>query len=342
MSDIPRKTPENDDALASMIRLAGRRPVASDEARARVYASVRAAWEDGVASKRRPRLSPRWMLAAASLAAVAVTIGILRGPAEGPATPVASLQAVRGELWIARARARPWERVGAGNGAPLGAGDALRLDAGSRAVVALSGDVSLRIDEDSELVLQASDRIEVRRGTIYVDSGIERRPDAAVRVSTPIGEVWDVGTQFEVRADATSLRIRVREGAVQFEDGDRTLQGGAGEELTIPAGGDAVRARIAPTDAAWDWAMELAALRTTGNYPAATLLQWISRETGRALYFDSPDTEAHARTLIVHGAEGLSPLETLDVVAATTDLACEIEGESIAVHASRPARAPAP
>jgi ferric-dicitrate binding protein FerR (iron transport regulator) len=335
MSDMPKGTGENEDALASVIRLAGRRPVAPDAVRARVYASVRAAWEQGTRTKRRPRPSPWWMAAAAALAAVTVAIGIARRPAEVPGMAVASLQDVRGELWIARGRAGSWEPVDAAADEAVRAGDALRTKSAGRAVVALRGDVSLRIAEETELVVQAADRVEVERGTIYVDSGVEPRPGAAIHVLTPVGEVKDVGTQFEVRADAASLRIRVREGAVQFEGGDRTLQGGAGEELMIPARGEAVRAQISPTDAAWTWAMELAALRRTGDYPAATLLQWVSRETGRALRFDNSDTEAHARALVVHGARGLSPLETLEVVAATTDLTCELDGATIAIHGSK-------
>jgi len=337
MSDNSRETVGGEDALASVIRLAGRRPVASDEARARVYASVHATWEQVIASKRRPRPSPWWLAAAAALAAVAVAIGVLRGPADAPATFVASLRAVHGEVWISEGDGMSWRLAGADES--IRSGDALRTEAGGRAVVTLAGDVSLRIDDGTQLVLRAADRIAIDRGTIYVDSGAAPRRNSAVHIVTPVGEVWDVGTQFEVRADVESLRIRVREGAVQFEGGHRTLQSGAGEELTIPARGEVVRARISPSDAAWDWVSELAALQS-GDYPASTLLRWVGRETGRALRYESPATEAHAHTILVHGTDGLSPVEMLDVVAATTDLSYDIEDSTIVLHAP-PSTAPA-
>jgi ferric-dicitrate binding protein FerR (iron transport regulator) len=343
MSDNPMELPiereGSEDALASVIRLGGRRPVPSEAARARVYASVRAAWEEGVASRRRAHPSAWWLAAAAALSAIAIAIGVLRGPAAVDAAPVASVEAVRGELWIAQANALSWRLVAADE--QIRAGDSLRTDSGGRAVVALPDDVSLRIAGDTRLVMRAADRVAVDHGTIYVDSGAQPRPDAAVHVATPVGEVWDVGTQFEVHAEAASLRIRVREGEVHFEGGDRALQSGAGEELTIPARGEAVRARISPTDAAWTWVSELAELGG-GDYPAATLLQWVSRETGRELRFDNPATEARAHTLVVHGAEGLSPLETLDVVVATTDLTCDVEESTLVVHSARPAGVQAP
>jgi hypothetical protein len=337
MRDEPREKAGNEDALASVIRLAGRRPVASDAAWARVYASVRATWEQDIASRRRGGPWQWWLAAAAALAGIAIAIGVLRGPDAVQAAPIASLSAMRGEVWIAQSNALSWRR--AAGDERIGAGDSLRTESGGRAVVALPGDVSLRVDGDTRLVLSAADRIVIERGTLYVDSGARRRPGAAVHIATPVGEVWDVGTQFEVHAEAASLRIRVREGAVQFEGGDRSLQSGAGEELTIPARGEAVRARISPTDAAWTWVSDLAALES-GDYPAATLLQWVSRETGRELRFDDAATEARAHTLVVHGAEGLSPLETLDVIVATTDLSCEVAESTIVVHASRRAGLP--
>jgi ferric-dicitrate binding protein FerR (iron transport regulator) len=344
MSDNPRQRDGSEDALASVIRLAGRRPVPSEAARARVYASVRAAWEEGIASqanasRRRPRPSVWWLAAAAALSAIVVALGVLRGPSEVSAAPIASVQGVRGNLWIAQANGLSWRLVAADD--RIRAGDSLRTDAGGRAVVDLPDDVSLRIAGDTQLVVRAADRIAIDHGTLYVDSGAERRAEAAVHVVTPVGEVWDVGTQFEVRADAASLRIRVREGEVHFEGGDRALQSGAGEEVTIPARGEAVRARISPTDSAWAWVSDLAALQS-GDYPAATLLQWISRETGRELRFDDPATEARAHSLLVHGAQGLSPLETVHVIVATTDLACDIEDSAIVVHSARLESNPAP
>jgi hypothetical protein len=346
MSDRSGRTPgDQEDPVATIIRLAGRRPVASDEARARVYAAVHATWQWSLPAQPRSRSaqsrSPRsastllWLAAAASVAAIAVSVAILRSPGRTADPVVATLQSVRGGSSIERAGERGWQPTALGVPAEseLRAGDALRTAADGRAVLALAQNVSLRVHADTELVFRADDRIDLERGTVYLDSGARQHAGVAVHLRTPLGEVWDTGTQFELHAGDTSLRIRVREGAVRFEGSDRSLDSGAGDELLIPAQGEAVRAHISTYDDAWGWVAELASFRPEGDYSAATLLEWISRETGRALQYDSATTRAHAEALRLHGAEGLSPVETLDVVAATTDLQYEIDSNAIVVHA---------
>jgi ferric-dicitrate binding protein FerR (iron transport regulator) len=332
MSDMPTNhAGRDDDALARIIRLAGQRPTAPDDVRARVYAQAQHAWQQSLAARRRRQRTLGWLAAAASAAAVAVGIAVVRGPAVAPAVTVASIDAARGDLWITRAGSLDRRRVVPP--ASVGAGDALLTVAGGRAALTLAGGVSLRVNENTEIVVHAPDRIDLSSGTIYVDA---RAPTRPVRVKTALGEIRDVGTQFEVVAGAQSLRIRVREGAVQFDDGARALRGAAGDEVSIPVRGEPTRARISPSDPAWDWASELATYDPDGEYSAASLLAWVSRETGRTLQFDDPATKRHAESLRLHGAKGLSPVETLDVVVATTDLRYEMGHEAIVVHVAGP------
>jgi hypothetical protein len=336
MSETPKTPLDDEDAVAKIIRLAGRRPVAAQEARARVYAAVHERWRKSVTTTARAsRLMP-WLAAAAALVGVAIGVTLLRSPGGVANAAVANLQTARGELWIARAGSPTWELVG-DDVEELRAGDALRTAGDGRAVLLLWPGASLRLNADTSIVLNAADRIEVARGTIYLDSGAPQRKGNSTHLQTPLGEVWDVGTQFELRADAQALRIRVREGTVQFQgkDRDREVHSEAGDEVLIPAQGDTVRGRIAPYDDAWSWAADLASFHAQGDYTAATLLDWVGRETGRTLRFDGPATRAHAETLLLHGAEGLSPQDTLAVVAATTDLRYELETSTIVVSAAQ-------
>ena len=343
MSDRSQLPPDQDDAVAKIIRLAGRRPVAPADARARVYAAAHAAWQQSLAARSRTRPAPfasrqglLWLAAAASVAAIALSVAVLRSPGSKAGPAVATLQSIRGESSIERAGEHGWQPASLGVPAEseLRAGDALRTSADGSAVLVFAQSVSLRVHADTQLVFRSPDRIDLERGTVYLDSGATEHANVAVHVRTPLGEVWDTGTQFELHAADHSLRIRVREGAVRFEDGDRSLDSGAGDELLIPAQGEAVRAQISPYDDAWNWAADLASFRPEGDYSAATLLEWISRETGRALQYDSAATRLHAEALRLHGAEGLSPVETLDVVAATTDLSYDLDATAIVVHAT--------
>lgn len=334
MSDTPKTPLQDDDAVAKVIRLAGRRPVAEGAARARVYAAVHERWQQSVRETRRTQRTLSWLAAAAALVAVAVGITMLRTPGGVANAEVATLQTTRGTLLVARAGTRNWKAASELADGTLRAGDALRTDAGDgRAVIALASGASLRLNADTEIVLNAVDRVELAHGVIYLDSGADGH-GTVTHLHTALGDVWDVGTQFELRADADSLRIRVREGAVQFQGGDRSLHSEAGDDVLIPASGESVRARIDPYDDAWGWVTELASFQPQGDYTAATLLQWVSRETGRPLRFDGPATQVHAGTLLLHGAEGLSPEDTLEVVAATTDLRYDLEPDAIRIIAA--------
>jgi len=334
MSDTPKTPLDDEDTVARVIRLAGRRPVAAEDARARVYAAVHERWRNSItATARKSRLMP-WLAAAAAIVGVAIGVTLLRSPGGVANAAVANLQTARGELWIARAGSQTWEPVD-NDIEELRAGDALRTAGDGRAVLLLGPGASLRLNVDTSIVLNAADRIEVSEGTVYLDSGGPRREESVTRLHTPLGEVWDVGTQFELRTDAQALRIRVREGAVQFQGKDRDVHSEAGDEALIPAQGDTVRGRIAPYDDAWTWVADLASFHAQGDYTAATLLDWVGRETGRSLRFDGPATRAHAESLLLHGAEGLSPQDTLEVVAATTNLRYELETGTIVISAAQ-------
>ena len=61
------------------------------------------------------------------------------------------------------------------------------------------------------------------------------------------------------------------------------------------------------------------------DQPVTVLLDWVARETGRTLRYASAEVERQAATTILHGKIGqLAPLEALDAMLATTDLAYEV------------------
>ena len=78
-----------------------------------------------------------------------------------------------------------------------------------RAAFVLTGGVSVRLDQDTAIVLDGHSEVTLERGAAYVDSGGE--PSAAVsealEIKTPFGSVRHVGTQFEVRLQESLLRV---------------------------------------------------------------------------------------------------------------------------------------
>jgi ferric-dicitrate binding protein FerR (iron transport regulator) len=132
----------------------------------------------------------------------------------------------------------------------------------------------------------------------------------------------DIGTQFEVLATGTTLRVRTREGAVTLTRAHsaQVLQCGVSEELRIDARGKVERGRIAAHDADWAWAERLAKAPQGPDLPLLHFLDWVARETGRRVGYDSPETEARVRGVVLHGTTpDLAPVQAMDVALATTD-----------------------
>lgn len=166
------------DPIATLVRLAGRRAEVSGERTARVRAAVAEEWKAAVRRRRWTRV--------AAVAAIAASIAVvlwLRRPETiaPPSVPDAPLVAVANDAPVSM----PWN------------GGTLRLDRGT----------SVRFDAARTATLQ--------HGAIYYANDAQ---GAGVTIHTPFGDVRDVGTRFEVRLSADAVRVRVRDGAVVMRD----------------------------------------------------------------------------------------------------------------------------
>lgn len=171
---------DENDPIATLVRLAGRRPEVDAERTARVRAAVAEEWR---AATRR-RLWTR-IAAAAAVAAVIAAVLLLRPRIEPPA-PAVERAAVR-ELTT-----------------PIDATSSVDWNGGT-----------LRLDRDTQLRIDTDRTATLLRGAIYYANDT---PGVAVTIRTPFGDVRDVGTRFEVRLQGDALRVRVRDGAVIVRD----------------------------------------------------------------------------------------------------------------------------
>lgn len=157
---------EQDDTVAKLVRMAGRRPGVDPERMARVRDAVHSEWQRNL-GRRRTRTAIIAIAVAATLAAV---LFFVQAPVEKP------------ERILETATTHDW------NGATL------RLEPGTR----------VRLEEDVAFL---------ERGTIYYSSGT--RTDQ-ITIRTPLGDVRDVGTAFEVKLDGDGLHVRVDQGLVEM------------------------------------------------------------------------------------------------------------------------------
>lgn len=310
MNERPPNT--KPDALAELIRAAGRRPAPPRAHYEQVLAASRAAWRRKVAARRRRR----WYALAASLAVAAGVGAMLTQLDFGAPRDVAQLAVVRGDVAVYSARADAWQTL-TSNPERLEAGTRLRTGAQGGLALSLLAGGSLRLDASTELTLE-SRRVVVERGRLYFDSR-GRAPSVPIVVDTAFGTVRNIGTQFELRATADRLRVRVRSGAIELETaGAAPVRGAAGEEVVLADSGALSRSRIAPDDGDWAWAQALAIAPDQGTI--MSYLQWIAREMGKGLRFDAESTELSAELVSLSGdPRGLTPLELLRAIAATSD-----------------------
>ena len=313
----PRATGER-DALASLISAAGRRPDPPPGAYDEVFAAAHEAWQRKLRARAR-RYRAHGL--AATIATLAVGAGLIVQLVPREAAPsVATAQIVRGEVLAQLPGADAWQPLDSMTSSIV-AGTRLRTMVDAGVALTLDDDGSLRLDAESSVTITAARQIDLTTGAIYLDAGAEASTEPYL-VTTRFATVRDIGTQFEVATVNDSLRVRVREGAVELTAPTAVapLRGSAGEQISLGVNGNAERSQFSPFDPEWSWAEILADSPEIEGQSLMLFLSWVARETGRELRFDAPVTETRARTVILHGsAENLAPLEALDVMLATTD-----------------------
>jgi ferric-dicitrate binding protein FerR (iron transport regulator) len=313
--DHDKRTQEPEpDLVATLIRVAGKREEPPEEAYRQVLAAASAAFREKTA-RRRERLWVMWAAAAAALV-IAVALVFQWSPPGAQRYELARVERAIGA--VERATGEAWQPVGESQ-QPLTRGTRLRTLAGARAALRLAGGDSLRLAPGTEIELDDLNELQLHEGMLYLDH--RGSVGRGVRITTPAGNLRDLGTQFELRVTGSSMRLRVREGRVEIERAGQQLTGSAGEQLDVDAFGSVLRSRIAPDAAAWGWAEELAPAPDIEGRPAIELLDWVARETGRTLLFADAAARERAQRVVLHGnIRHLAPLDALEVMLATTDL----------------------
>jgi hypothetical protein len=212
-----------------------------------------------------------------------------------------------------------WEALP--SGAQLDAGSRLRTSPDGGAAFVVLRDLVIRADGATEWIFDDAAQVRLAGGKLYVDTGSTGSAGRALQIVTPHGVVRHVGTQYEVRALSSELRVRVREGRVQLEPraAGPPRETAAGEELLLMADGAVALRPFAADSPEWQWAEALAVPIDVDGGTAFEALQWVARETGRRLIFEDANAELLARNAIIHGSSaGLEPLQVLNVVMATS------------------------
>jgi ferric-dicitrate binding protein FerR (iron transport regulator) len=207
-----------------------------------------------------------------------------------------------------------------------------RLTSGDGQVgLRLANGGSLRIGPRSRVVLASGDEAELLAGAVYFDS--EQRRAADFVVTTQLGEIRDVGTQFLVRLDDEQLAVGVREGRVTLTRGGDADTAGVGEGLVASqAGNDVRRESIETFGGDWEWAERVAPSFDIQGRTLGEFLTWFEAQTGRVVVFADAATERELRDAVLSGSIDLPPLQKLSAVLVLNDLTYELDGERVVIR----------
>lgn len=328
---LPENGTDGSDEVADLIRLAGKLPPVPADEIARIRTATYAAWKDKVGYAADRRWHRGWQMAAlATAATVALGVGFWvwqqgrfgAGAAALPAT--ARVQSVAGMAWVQGPDlARPRHPAVAGTLVPVGA--EITTSSEARMALVMPTGHSIRLDIASSAVMRSSSSLTLESGAAYVDSGPDRLRDG-LTIVTPVGEIRDIGTQFETRLLETAVRVRVREGIVRFahDEADHEVQ--AGTQLQVATDGSVSRTDTPVFGPDWQWVEAATPPIDIQGRPLLEFLEWIARERGWRLEFASPATRDQASTIIVSGSiEGLTLDQALAAVLGTCRLTHDVE-----------------
>jgi len=239
------------------------------------------------------------------------------------------------------------------SGAPVSLRSGDEVTIGSEVATEDRGRVALRMARGHSVRLDTGTRVRVLsdralaldRGAVYVDSSADARRDAGatagfIEIRTPLGSIRDVGTQFEVRWLADAVRVRVREGKIAFDATGAIVEVGAGGELRLGADGAMARRDVSALGADLDWVGAITPMLDIDGRALQQFLEWMARERGLRLGFESPEVAGSAPGIVLNGSiQGMTLDQALESVLSTCRLSSRIDGDILLVRSSNEAGA---
>ena len=317
-------TPEDDEGLQTLLRWAGRRPTPPGEVAAAVYQHSRGVWLAQV--QRRKTVRRGFACAAGVVALVMASWGAWNlYPHQVLATaPPAQAVLITHTLWHPLAGRR---------GGELYVGDAIQTGA-IGAVLHRADGSELSMSTNTRLSFGSASTVRLWRGRLYVQTHGLPRTQGLV-VSTDLGSVEHLGTQFLVEREVDALLVAVRDGRVAIHCPQHPpVELQDGEAARVDPHGELKRWNLSAFDNIWDSTDVLESPLSIDGQSLYAVLSRIAQRSGLILRFSTPATETEARSLALHGAPlELQPRDALAAVLATTTLSATTVGREIVVSA---------
>lgn len=304
------------DPLERILKFAGRREPVNHERATRVEKAVDRRWRAMLDRRRLLRRRRDMAWAGAAVAAAAAVMALIAWlPRFGIEAPkVATVVNVLGAP-SAGTRGRPLTALS--RGVELDAGSTIETHRGEAAALVLRSGHSLRLAADTRIRIE-TDALILDGGSVYLDAGSNHHA-IPIDVRSAIATVRENGTQYLVSLADNTLEVSVREGSVAVLRGPDVETARAGEMLQLQPTGRPQRFSIPTYGERWDWVTELVSAPVLDGLKLSEFLDWLAREQGWRLDYESPDVAQDAAAVELHGSvEGLSGEEALAAVMTST------------------------
>jgi hypothetical protein len=303
-----------EETIRRLMKLSGGRSAISEEVTSRVREAVHAHWKEGVRARSRKKMI--WLLAgsiAASLLVV-LTAWYFDDFSFLESSPVAVVENITGQVVVGNDQLLAREAV-------ISADSVLESGDTGRVLLRTMEGVLLRLDVHTRMRLESGSAFVLERGAMYLDSGPSHRK---FHVSTPLGEVANHGTQFEVRLNDRGMEVRVREGAVSLTNEDDSHEIKGGNRLIIDTDGKTELSPFPSFGPDWAWLSSVSPIFHLEGNTLSEFLTWVTHENGWALS-QSRIQNSHGN-IVLHGSiENLSPDQMLDAVLPVCGLSYNLQ-----------------
>lgn len=337
--DNPRFPPPDpsERLIEELLRLAGARERAPAERLERIKAAARSEWTR-VATPRRSH-GRVWFLGAAAATIALLVWSFTPDSDRAPDGRSAGTPALLGTIAVsenATLTGRDAALHELRSGASLSAGDLLQTRSGGIVAVRLADGYSIRLNEQTNVRFESSHVLALTSGAVYLDSGQSADGRAPLEIRTPFGNVRNQGTQFEVRVQSDTLRVRVREGVVLLDRASQSHTARAGQQLTVLDRGEVSTTAIETHGADWIWIGRAPAPFDVAGRTLGQFLEWTAREGGYRIQFVDAGLERSTGGIVLEGSiAGLSAEDALTVVLPTCGLRHRlIDGTAIVERAT--------
>lgn len=313
------------DPIEAILKEAAPRPVPPIEDEAAIRRDVRAEWQH-IVGKRRGRR--RLQLAAAGLvAALGVAIMMLPGTSIEPLA-LANIEKSDGTIYLLGEHS---ELVALPTANTVYSGQVIQTGRDGLLGLNWGRGGSLRIDHDTRIEFIDAQTVFVHRGRVYFESEPESGSDALI-LNTGHGSISHLGTQYMADVAARELVVSVREGRVMIAGDFHEKLANAGQQVRLQGRSRPEVVDVSTYGDLWAWTESLSPRIDLDNRSAQAFLEWVGRQTGYRVVFDSPAAEQLAVDTLLVGRVEADPRTELRLRMLTTDLEYTFNAGNGTIH----------